>query len=146
MQVTIRHIMEVNGTDLWSIGPKASVYDALRMMSDKDIGALVIMENDKMIGILSERDYARKVVLVGKTSPKTLVEEIMSRNVVTIHPDQTVEEAMELMTAKRIRHLPVVANDAERKVITMISLGDVVKAIIYKQREAIRAMENKIVP
>jgi CBS domain-containing protein len=145
MQITIRHIMEVKGTDLWSIGPKASVYDALRMMSDKDIGALVIMEKDKMVGILSERDYARKVVLVGKTSRETLVEEIMSRNVVTIHPDQTVEEAMELMTAKRIRHLPVVENDAERNVITMISLGDVVKAIIFKQREAIKDLENKII-
>ena len=145
MQITIRHIMEVKGTDLWSIGPKASVYDALRMMSDKDIGALVIMEKDKMVGILSERDYARKVVLVGKTSRETLVEEIMSRNVVTIHPDQTVEEAMELMTAKRIRHLPVVENDSERKVITMISLGDVVKAIIFKQREAIKDLENKII-
>jgi CBS domain-containing protein len=141
---TIRHILEVKGFDLWSIGPKASVYDALRMMSDKDIGALIILEGDDMVGIMSERDYARKVVLLGKTSRETLVEEIMSTHVYTIHPDQTVEEAMELMYSKHIRHLPVVEDGAGHHVLGMISLGDVVKAIIFKQREAIKEMENKI--
>ena len=106
MQTTIRHILEVKGHDLWSIGPNASVFDALRMMSDKDIGALIVMENDQMVGIMSERDYARKVVLLGKTSRETTVNEIMSKKVFTIHPDQTVEEAMELMNSKHIRHLP----------------------------------------
>jgi CBS domain-containing protein len=144
MQTTIRHILEVKGYDLWSIGPKASVYDALRMMSDKDIGALVILEGNEMVGIMSERDYARKVVLLGKTSRETLVEEIMSRHVFTIHPDQTVEEAMELMYSKHIRHLPVVEDGNGERVLGMISIGDVVKAIIYKQREAIKEMENKI--
>jgi CBS domain-containing protein len=144
MQRTVRHILEVKGFDLWNIGPKASVYDALRMMSDKDIGALVILEGEKMVGIMSERDYARKVVLLGKTSRETLVDEIMSKRVYTIHPDQTVEEAMEMMTSKRIRHLPVVEDGDGQSVLGMISVGDVVKAIIFKQREAIRDLENKI--
>ncbi len=143
MQTTIRHILEVKGHDVWSIAPGASVYDALRMMSDKDVGALLVMENDQMVGIMSERDYARKVVLLGKTSRETKVDEIMSKNVFTIHPEQTVEEAMELMNSKHIRHLPVVAD--EQQVLGMISIGDVVKAIIFKQREAIKNLEDKII-
>ncbi len=142
MQTTIRHILEVKGHDVWSIAPGKSVYDALRMMSDKDVGALLIMENDQMVGIMSERDYARKVVLLGKTSRETKVDEIMSKKVFTIHPDQTVEEAMELMNSKHIRHLPVVESD---QVLGMISIGDVVKAIIFKQREAIKNLEGKII-
>lgn len=141
VMTTIRHILEVKGNDLWNIGPKATVYDALRMMSDKGIGALLVMEGDQMVGIMSERDYARKVVLLGKTSRETRVDEIMSNKVFTIHPDQTVEEAMDLMTEKHIRHLPVVEDE---KVLGIISIGDVVKAIIFKQREAIREMEDKI--
>src|SRR5512133_256180 len=142
MQTTIRHILEVKGQDLWTVTPKLSVYDALRLMSDKDIGAVVVMEGDHMVGIMSERDYARKVVLLGKTSRETQVNEIMSTRVFTIHPDQTVEEAMELMNSKHIRHLPVVVDD---RLVGMISIGDVVKAIIYKQREAIKDLENKII-
>lgn len=142
MQTTIRHILEVKGNDFWNIGPDASVYDALRMMSVKDIGALIVMQDDHMVGIMSERDYARKVVLLGKTSRETLVNEIMSKTVFTIHPDQTVEEAMDLMTLKHVRHLPVVEGD---KVVGIISIGDVVKAIIYKQRQALRETENKII-
>jgi CBS domain-containing protein len=141
MDTRIRHILEVKGSDLWNVTPSTSVYDALRMMSDKDIGALVVLENDHLVGILSERDYARKVVLVGKTSRDTRVDEIMSKTVFTIHPDQTVEEAMELMNNKHIRHLPVVS---EGELLGMISIGDVVKAIIFKQREALREMESKL--
>jgi CBS domain-containing protein len=143
---TVRHILEVKGHDLWSITPGASVYDALRMMSDKDIGALIVMENERMVGIMSERDYARKVVLLGKTSRETTVDEIMSRIVFTAHPEQTVEEAMELMTAKHVRHLPVMEDEADSQVLGMISIGDVVKAIIHKQRAAISEMEDKISP
>lgn len=142
MQTTIRHILEVKGHDLWSIGPQASVFDALRMMSDKDVGALVVMEGDQMVGIVSERDYARKVVLQGKTSRDTKVADIMSKKVYSIHPDQTVEEAMELMTRQHIRHLPVVEAD---QLLGIISIGDVLKAIIYKQREAIKEMEGKVI-
>ncbi len=141
-QTTIRHILEVKGHDVWSIAPGASVFDALRIMSDKDVGALLVLDGEQMVGIMSERDYARKVVLLGKTSRDTRVDEIMSRKVFTIHPDQTVEEAMELMNGKHIRHLPVVEND---KVEGMISIGDVVKAIIFKQREAIKNLEDKII-
>lgn len=145
MQRLVRHILEVKGYDLWSIAPNASVYDALRLMSDKDIGALVVIEDEKMVGIMSERDYARKIVLLGKSSRDTQVNEIMSKRVFTIHPDQTLEEAMEMMYSKHIRHLPVVNDNDEQHVLGMISIGDVVRAIIYKQREAIRDMEDKIV-
>ncbi len=142
MQTTIRHILEVKGHDVWSTTPEASVFDALRMMSDKDVGALLVLQGEQMVGIMSERDYARKVVLLGKTSRDTRVEEIMSKKVYTVHPEQTVEEAMEVMNSKHIRHLPVVDGD---KVMGMISIGDVVKAIIFKQRAAIKDMEDKII-
>ena len=141
MQTTIRHMLEVKGRDIWSIGPGASVFDALRMMSDKDIGALLVMEGEQMVGIMSERDYARKVVLLGKTSRDTRVEEIMSAKVFTIHPDQTVEEAMEIMNGHHIRHLPVADSD---RILGVISIGDVVKAIIFKQRAAIKNLEDKM--
>jgi CBS domain-containing protein len=139
---TIRHILEVKGFDIWTVGPDTSVYDALRMMSDKDVGALLVLENDKMVGIVSERDYARKVVLLGKTSHSTKVADIMSTMLVTIHPDQTVEEGMELMSIKRIRHLPVVGD--QKELVGVISQRDVMRAIIHKQRAAIRDLEDKI--
>jgi CBS domain-containing protein len=144
MHITVRHILELKGHDLWCIGPDATVYDALRMMNDKDIGALVIMEGEKMIGILSERDYARKVILLGKASRDTKISEIMSKNIITVHPDQTVEEAMELMNSKHIRHLPVVEDPQSNTILGMISLRDVVRTIIHKQREAIKDLEGKI--
>lgn len=143
MLTTARHLLEVKGPDVWSILPTSTVYDALRMMADKDVGALLVMEGDKLAGIISERDYARKVILVGKTSRDTLVREIMSSNVYTIHPDQTVEEAMEMMTNRRVRHLPVVA---EGRVFGVISIGDVVKNIIFRQRETIKNLSTKPAP
>lgn len=136
---TVRHILEVKGSDVWSIGPDATVFDALRMMADKDVGALLVMENDKVVGIISERDYARKIILHGKSSKETLVREIMSANLYTVHPDQTVEEAMEIMTNKRVRHLPVMEGE---NLLGMISIGDVVKNIIYRQREIIKGMSQ----
>jgi len=102
---------------------------------------LLVMENDKMVGILSERDYARKVILQGRASKSTKVSEIMTRDVLTIHPDQTVEEAMEIMSRKHIRHLPVVD---EKRVIGVISVMDTNRNIIYRQRQTIREMEDKI--
>jgi CBS domain-containing protein len=139
---TIRNILEVKGHDIWSIKPEATVLDALAMMNDKDVGALVVMKDDRMIGIVSERDYARKVVLMGKSSRSTRVDQIMSWNVITIHPDQTVEEAMELMNSKHIRHLPVMEND---RVVGMVTIRDLVKVIVFKQREAIRNLEDKLI-
>lgn len=137
MLTTARHLLEVKGQDVWSISPNASVFDALRMMADKGVGALLVMEGDRMVGIISERDYARKVILVGKTSRETSVKEIMSSKVYSIHPDQTVEEAMEMMTNHHVRHLPVVADE---HVLGMISIGDVVKNIIFRQRETIKKL------
>ncbi len=144
MQRTIRHILEVKGFDVWSVSPETTVFDALRLMSDKDVGALIVMDQDKMVGIVSERDYARKVILLGKTSRGTKVGDIMSTQVFTIHPDQTVEEAMELMDTRRIRHLPVVQDGNGHQVIGMIAQRDVMRAIIHKQREAMKEMEGKI--
>lgn len=139
---TIRHILEVKGYDVWGIKPESSVYDALRVMSDKDIGALLVMEGDALVGILSERDYARKIILLGKTSRESTVNEIMTPTVFTIHPDQTVEEALELMNHKHIRHLPVMENG---KVIGIISIGDLVKAVMHKQLEEIKSLEGVLV-
>lgn len=135
MITTARHLLEVKGPDVWSISPEVSVYEALRMMADKDVGALLVMEDDRLAGIISERDYARKIILQGKTSKDTLVREIMSTRLFTIHPDQTVEEGMELMTQRHVRHLPVVVDD---KVYGVISIGDVVNNIIHRQRETIK--------
>lgn len=131
----VRHLLEVKGFDVWSITPDASVYQALRIMADKGIGALVVMEEDKVVGMLSERDYARKVILLGKTSRDTKVSEIMSTKVYSIHPQQTVDEAMEIMANRKIRHLPVVEHD---HCLGVISIGDVVGNIIYRQRQRLR--------
>lgn len=139
---TIRHILQLKGGDVWTTTPDTSVYDALLIMADKDIGALIVMENEKMVGILSERDYARKVILHNKASKTTKVSEIMTRDVVTIHPDQTVEESMEIMSRRHIRHLPVVE---DKRVIGVISIMDTNRNIIYRQRQTIREMEDKII-
>lgn len=138
---TVRHILQVKGDDLWTITPDTTVYDALRLMADKDVGALLVMDSGRLAGILSERDYARKVILFNKASRETLVREIMTTQLFTIHPDQTVQESMELMTARRVRHLPVV--DGEQ-VLGVISIGDVVKDIIYQQRRTIRDYETRM--
>jgi CBS domain-containing protein len=138
---TVRHILQIKGSDVWSIWPDATVYDALRMMADKNVGALLVMEGDRMVGILSERDYARKIILEDRASKTTKVREIMTSLVVTIHPDQTVHEVMELMTAKHIRHVPVL--DGEQ-VLGMISIGDVVKDIMYEQRKTIRTLTERM--
>ncbi len=143
MQLTVRHILEVKGFDVWSVSPETSVFDALRLMSDKDVGALIVCNTEKMVGIVSERDYARKVVLQGKTSRGTTIGEIMSGKVLTIHPEQTVEEAMDMMNTHRIRHLPVVEDTEAKNVIGMIAQRDVMRAIIHKQREALRETEGK---
>lgn len=138
---TVRQLIQIKGNDVWSIGPDDSVFDALRLMSEKNIGACLVMVSDKLVGIMSERDYARKVILFGKTSKETYVREIMSSKVVTIHPDQTMEECMEIMTKYHIRHLPVVA---DAKVEGIISIGDVVRDIIYQQRKTIKEMEKYV--
>ena len=138
----IRHILEVKGDDVWSVSPDTSVFDALRIMADKDVGVLMVMEGNHLTGVVSERDYARKIILKGKTSKGTPVRDIMSSPVITIHPDQTIDEAMYLMNARGIRHLPVVLDD---EVLGVISIRDVLRAIIYRQRQKLKEMEDRVI-
>lgn len=137
----VKHILETKGDDIWHIEPDKSVLDAIKFMAEKGIGALLVMENDKLVGIISERDYARKVILRGKSSRETPVSEIMTAEVVNIEPLETVEDCMKLMTDKRIRHLPVIE---EGKVVGVLSIGDLVKEIIAEQEFTIQQLENYI--
>src|SRR5512135_1568412 len=105
--VTIKELLKKKNDDIWSISPQASVYQALELMAQKDVGALLVIENDKLVGIFSERDYARKIILKGKASKDTAVGELMTTSVYYVTPDNTLEEAMALMTSKHIRHLPI---------------------------------------
>jgi len=123
----ISDLLNYKGRDVYSLSPDATVYDAIDQMAQKGVGALLVMEGEKLVGIVSERDYARKVILKGKSSREIQVREIMSNPVVCAGPGLTVEETMSLMTEKRIRHLPVVAGE---KVMGVISIGDVVRGII----------------
>jgi len=139
--LTAQNILEIKGKDIWTISPDDSVFDALRLMARVDVGALMVTEGEKLVGIISERDYARKVILLGKTSKETLVKEIMTKKVISIHPMQTCEECMDIMTKNRVRHLPVM-EDGE--LLGVVSIGDVVKNIIYKQREMIKDLTGKV--
>ncbi|MFQ5401007.1 MAG: CBS domain-containing protein [Anaerolineae bacterium] len=139
--ILIRQLLERKGYHVWSTSPDASVYEALQLLAEKNIGALVVLQDEKLVGIVSERDYARKVVLHGKTSMKTPVRKIMTEEVITIDTGTTVEEAMTLMTEKRIRHLPVVEGE---KIIGVVSIGDLVKAIIAVQEFTIDQLERYI--
>ncbi|HXX12372.1 MAG TPA: CBS domain-containing protein [Burkholderiales bacterium] len=138
---TIKEILQSKPLGVLSISPEASVLDALRLMAEKEVGALVVLENERLAGIFSERDYARKVILHGKSSKDTSVREIMTSKVVYVRPEQSVEECMALMTDKRIRHLPVLQ---ENTVIGIISIGDVVKEVISEQRFVIEQLEQYI--
>ena len=139
--LTVKTILEHKGHDVYSIAPDAPAYDALRIMADKNVGALVVMDGDKLVGVFSERDYARKVILKGKSSKNTPVRDLMTSPVHTVSPDDTVENCMQRMTEKRIRHLPVVEKG---KVIGVISIGDVVREIITDQQWTIQHLENYI--
>ncbi len=138
---TVRHILEVKGKDIWDITPDETVYNALRLMADKDVGTLLVMDGSRLLGMISEREYARQVILQGRSSRETRVREIMSTDFFPIHPDQTVEECMDLMTSKRVRYLPVMEGS---EVLGVISIGDVVSNIMHRQRETIKSLENKI--
>jgi len=138
---TVKEILEAKSHKLLSISPQASVLDALKLMAERDIGALVVLDASGLAGIFSERDYARKVILHGKSSKATPVSEIMTQKVVCVRPEQSVEECMALMTDKRIRHLPVLDG---RTVIGVISIGDVVKEVISEQRFVIEQLEHYI--
>jgi CBS domain-containing protein len=138
---TVHQILAQKGTAYLSIGPEVPVFEALALMAEKNVGALLVCEGERLVGILSERDYARKVVLLGKSSRNTAVREIMSTRVLYVRPEQTVDECMALMTDKRIRHLPVL--EAGR-IGGIISMGDVVKAVIADQSFAIQQLEQYI--
>jgi len=139
---TVRHVLQVKGQDIWDITPDATVFDALRLMADKDVGTLLVMEGGKLLGMISEREYARQVILMGRSSRETRVREIMSTDFYPIHPEQTLEECMALMTSKRVRYLPVIEDE---QLIGVISIGDVVNSIIHRQRQTIRSLEDKII-
>jgi CBS domain-containing protein len=138
----IKDVLATKGDEVWSIGPAQSVYQAIEMMALKGVGALTVQSDDgKLVGIISERDYARKVILLGKSSKETLVSAIMTKDVIYIDLDDRIEEALALMTHKRIRHLPVVVED---KLLGMISVGDLVKSIISEQSGVIDQLERYI--
>ena len=128
---TAAQLLQSKGYDIWSISPDALIIDAIQEMAAKEAGALVVMENEKLVGIISERDYARKVALDGRSSRESLVRDIMSTHVLCARPEQTVQECMAMMSEKRARHLPVVDH---KKVIGVISIGDLVKHIIAEQQ------------
>ena len=139
---TIHSILREKGSQVWSLPPQATVYEAIAQMADKGVGALtVVAEGQKLVGVISERDYARKVFLKGRSSKETLVREIMSSPVITATSDYTVDDCMRIMTEYHIRHLPVVEGE---RLVGMISIGDVVKAIITAQEETITQLSNYI--
>lgn len=137
----VREILEVKGREIFAIEPGASVYDAMKQMADKGVGALMVMEGAKLVGIISERDYARKVILEGRSSRTTQVREIMTTHVLYADPGQNIEECMALMTEKRVRHLPVMD---QGQLVGVISIGDLVKSIITEQKFIIEQLERYI--
>ena len=137
----VSDILKVKGQRIFSVTGDVTVYEAIKVMGEKNIGALIVMDGDTLNGIISERDYARKIVLKGKSSRETLVKEIMTAQVITVAPGDHIDKCMELMSQKHIRHLPIVDAD---KVIGMISIGDVVNAIIASQKETIEHLKNYI--
>jgi len=137
----VKHLLDSKGRDVISVAPDLSVFDAIKLMADKLVGSLVVMDGEQLRGIVTERDYARKVIIKGRSSESTRVSEIMSTDVLTTSSSQTVNQCMELMTERRIRHLPVMEDD---RVIGMISIGDLVQAIIADQQEAIEQLESYI--
>jgi CBS domain-containing protein len=138
---TVRDILMVKGRDVWTVDLDATVFEALSRMAEKEIGALMVMDGPRLVGIISERDYARKIVLLGRTSPNTLVKEIMTSHVVYTQLEQSIEECMALVTEKRIRHLPVID---EGKLVGVISIGDLVKSIISDQKFIIEQLVRYI--
>ena len=139
--MTVNQILSTKGKEVYSILSTNTVYEALTMMSEKNIGAILIIEDTVLKGVLSERDYARKIVLKSKSSKKAFVHEIMETNVVTVSPSDNLEYCMELMSTKRVRHLPVLENEI---VIGIISISDVVKAIIEMQKDTIQHLNSYI--
>jgi len=139
--MTVRHLLEQKGRNVWTIRPDSTVFDALAKMAEKDIGSLVVMDGEKLVGIVTERHYSRNVILKGKKSPTTVVSDIMERDVIHVRPEQSVELCMALMTEQRVRHLPVLEG---QKVVGIVSIGDLLKSIISKQKFIIDELEHYI--
>lgn len=137
----VREILDVKGHDFWSVSPDTSVYEALRLMADNEVGSVLVVEDGRVRGIVTERDYVRKVVMEGKSSPDASVTDIMTTHVLCARPEQTIEQAMALMTDKRVRHLPVLSED---KIVGVVSIGDLVKAVISEQQFLIAQLEQYI--
>ena len=137
----VKYILDSKGIDVWAVSSDDSVFEAIKMMAEKNVGALLVIDDEQLSGIVSERDYARKVILKGKSSEKTPVKDIMTANIISAHPAQTVEECMELMSANRIRHLPVLDGG---KIVGVLSIGDLVKAIIDEQQFTITQLKSYI--
>jgi CBS domain-containing protein len=140
MTTTVRRMLSGKG-DVYAVGPGDTVYDALRLMADRNIGAVLVLSDQKIEGIFSERDYARSVVLLGKTSKETPVREVMTIDVICVDPGWTAEQCMALMTEKRVRHLPVVENE---RVVGVISIGDVVRTVVDEHQFTIKSLEGYI--
>jgi CBS domain-containing protein len=138
---SVAELLHDKGNKVWAVAPDQSVLDAIRLMAEKEVGALLVTSGDQVVGIVSERDYARKIVLKGKSSDTTPVAEVMSSEVTSVSPRQTVEECMAVMTEKRIRHLPVMEAG---KLVGIVSIGDLVKAVIEDQRFTISQLEHYI--
>lgn len=138
---TVASILHTKGHDVVSVAPTATVYEALQVMAEHNVGAVIVMEDDRLVGIISERDYARKVILLDRSSKVTPVSEIMTSRVVVVHPENTAEECLALMTDKHIRHLPVADGD---EIVGIVSIGDVVKAMISEQELIIEQLERYI--
>ena len=138
---TVRQLLAAKTPEIFAIGPDAAVIDAIRLMADKRIGAVLVMEGNRLVGILSERDYARKVVLEGRSSKDTPVRDIMTANVIGVRPDDTTDACMQIVTDQRIRHLPVREGD---EVVGVISIGDLVKAVIEDQQLELDQLQRYI--
>ncbi|MDP9146456.1 MAG: CBS domain-containing protein [Acidobacteriota bacterium] len=134
-------LLKQKGRAVWTVTPEQTVYEAIEMMADKGIGALLAISDGKLVGIISERDYARKVILKGRSSKTTVIREIMTSPVLSVTPAQSIDECMELMTRNRIRHLPIIENE---KVLGIVSIGDLVKWVISEQEETIEHLHNYI--
>lgn len=138
---TVKHVLDKKGRRVHSIRPDAFVFDAIKMMAEKNVGSLVVLEDGQLAGIITERIYAREIALKGRTSSQTLVRDIMSTNVICVRPEQSVEECMAVMTKKTVRHLPVVENG---KIVGIVSIGDMVNSIIKDQEFIIDQLEHYI--
>ena len=138
---TVQDVLKQKGSQIHSVGPDTTVFDTLKLMAEKEIGAVLVFQDERMVGIFSERDYARQVILKGKASKDTPVKEVMTSRVAYVRPEQTVDDCMALMTDKKIRHLPVLV---EGKIAGVLSIGDVVKAVISEKQFIIEQLENYI--